>query len=140
MTGRAPGGVGLATLVVRDYDEAIRFFADALRFTVVEDVPSESTLRPGEAKRWVTIAAPNGGARLLLGRAADPLQSARIGDQTGGRVAFFLYSDDFERDLARLREAGAAFPRGGIKDAPYGRFIVFEDVAGNLWDLIDAPA
>ena len=132
-------GVGLATLVVRDYDEAIAFFRNVLRFRVSEDVPSESTLQPGSMKRWVVIEAPNGGARLLLGRAADDRQTARIGDQTGGRVAFFLYSDDFEGDVARLREAGADFPRGGIKDAPYGRFIVFKDIAGNLWDLIDAP-
>lgn len=132
-------GVGLTTLVIRDYDEAIAFFRDVLRFRVVEDTPSESTLQPGAIKRWVVIEAPNGGARLLLGRAADERQRARIGDQTGGRVAFFLYSDDFEGDLARLRSAGAAFPRGGIKNAPYGHFIVFEDVAGNLWDLIEAP-
>ncbi|MEL7464702.1 MAG: VOC family protein [Pseudomonadota bacterium] len=132
-------GVGLATLLVRDYDEAIAFFREVLRFRVTEDVPSESTLQPGAMKRWVVIEAPKGGARLLLARAADERQTARIGDQTGGRVTFFLYSDDFEGDLARLKTAGAAFPRGGIKDAPYGRFIVFEDVAGNLWDLIDAP-
>lgn len=131
-------GVGLATLVVRDYDEAVAFFRDVLRFRVAEDVPSESTLQPGAMKRWVTVEAPNGGARLVLGRASDDRQTARIGDQTGGRVAFFLHSDDFEGDLARLKAAGAAFPRGGIKNAPYGRFIVFEDVAGNLWDLIDA--
>ena len=131
-------GVGLATLVVRDYDDAIAFFCDALRFRVTEDVLSESTLKPGEMKRWVVIEAPNGGARLLLGRASDDRQVARIGDQTGGRVAFFLYSDDFDGDLTRFREIGAVFPRGAIKEAPYGRFIVFEDVAGNLWDLIDA--
>ena len=137
--GDARRGVGLAALVVRDYDEAIRFFVDALRFRLVEDAPSASTLQPGAMKRWVTIAAPGGGAHLLLARAADDAQAARVGDQTGGRVAFFLYSDDFEGDLARLEAAGAAFPRGGVKEAPYGRFIVFRDVAGNLWDLIDAP-
>ena len=131
-------GVGLVSLIVRDYDEAIAFFTRVLRFRLVEDIPSESTLKPGELKRWVTVEAPNGGARLLLARAAAPEQTVRIGDQTGGRVSFFLYSDDFEGDLARLRKAGAGFPRGGIKHAPYGRYIVFEDVSGNLWDLIDA--
>lgn len=132
-------GVGLVTLVVRDYDAAIAFFTGVLRFRLVEDIPSESTLKPGDMKRWVTIEAPNGGARLLLARAAAPEQAARVGDQTGGRVSFFLYSDDFEGDLARLRAAGAAFPRSGVKEATYGRYIVFEDISGNMWDLIDAP-
>ncbi|MEL6794902.1 MAG: VOC family protein, partial [Pseudomonadota bacterium] len=91
-------GVGLATLVVRDYDEAIAFFRDVLRFGVSEDVPSESTLQPGAMKRWVVIEAPNGGARLLLGRAADDRQTARIGDQTGGRVAFEVVAVEEEGD------------------------------------------
>ena len=127
--------LGLATLVVRDYDEAIAFFTGVLGFRLVEDRPV-----PEQGKRWVVVA-PEGGAGLLLARAATPAQAARIGDQTGGRVAFFLETDDFDRDHAAFVARGVEFVRGPTRE-PYGIVCVFEDLYGNLWDLVQhtAPA
>lgn len=130
-------GLFLVTLVVRDYDEALDFYVGKLGFTLIEDKPSESTLNPGRAKRWVVIEPPGGGARLLLGRADGPEQEARIGDQTGGRVCFFLETDDFERDYAAYLAKGVRFVRGSPRDEAYGRLAVFEDLYGNLWDLVE---
>ena len=129
-------GLGLVTLVVRDYDEAIAFFVGALGYAVAKDVADRSTLEPEKTKRWVVLAPRGGGANLLLARAAGPEQEARIGDQTGGRVSFFHYTDDFERDYAALKAHGAAFPRGAARDEAYGRIVVFADLYGNLWDLV----
>ena len=124
--------LALVSLVVHDYDEAIAFFVGTLGFTPVED-----TFVPAQDKRWVVVAPPGGhGARLLLARASTPEQQARIGDQTGGRVAFFLHTDDFERDHAAYRARGVRFVREPM-DAPYGRVAVFADLYGNLWDLIE---
>jgi catechol 2,3-dioxygenase-like lactoylglutathione lyase family enzyme len=117
------------TLVVRDYDEAIRFYVDAVGFVLRED----SDL--GDGKRWVVVAPPDGGAGLLLARASGADQKARVGDQTGGRVAFFLETDDFGRDHARMVAAGVRFleePR----HEPYATVAVFEDLYGNRWDLL----
>ena len=123
--------IGLVTLVVTDYDDAIDFFVSALGFTLVEDTPMD------EGKRWVVVHPPgDGGAALLLARAATPAEQAHVGDQTGGRVAFFLDTDDFERDHRRMRAAGVRFleePR----HEPYGTVAVFEDCCGNRWDLIE---
>lgn len=119
------------TLVVRDYDEALAFYVGRLGFDLVED-----TAEPD--KRWVVIRPPGAGpgaATILLARAATPAQAARIGDQTGGRVGFFLHTDDFARDHARLTAAGVAWARPPA-DRPYGRVAVFADLYGNLWDLI----
>lgn len=119
--------MGLVTLVVRDYDEAIRFYRDGLGFTLVEDTPQGD-------KRWVVVSA-GGGAALLLARADTDAQSARVGDQTGGRVGFFLTTDDFDRDHTRMTAFGVRFletPR----DEAYGRVAVFEDLYGNRWDLL----
>jgi catechol 2,3-dioxygenase-like lactoylglutathione lyase family enzyme len=91
------------TLVVRDYDEAIAFYRDALGFAVITDTPL------GAGKRWVTMAPPGSNARVLLAQAADDAQRARVGDQTGGRVAFFLETEDFARDHARMSAAGVRF-------------------------------
>ena len=119
------------TLVVRDYDEAIAWFTGILGFVLVEDTP----LEPG--KRWVLVAAdPVSGPRLLLARAATPEQAARIGDQTGGRVALFLETDDLGRDVAAMQAAGVRFRRLP-KQEEYGIVAVFEDLYGNLWDLIE---
>ncbi|WP_370421609.1 VOC family protein [Streptomyces sp. QH1-20] len=128
--------LGLVTLVVRDYDEAIAFYVDAVGFELVEDT------RIDDRKRWVVVRPP--GARetgLLLARAADPAQEARVGDQTGGRVGLFLNTDDFARDHARMRAAGVVFQEAPRRE-PYGTVAVFQDLYGNLWDLIelDAPA
>lgn len=118
-------------LVVRDYDEAIRFYCDKLGFSLVEDSPV-----PEQAKRWVVVA-PQGsdGTSVLLARAATPEQQARIGNQTGGRVFLFLQTDDFWRDFNAMRSRGIVFVREP-QDAPYGTVAVFEDLYGNRWDLI----
>lgn len=119
------------TLVVREYDEAIAFYRDRLGFTLIEDVAL------GDGKRWVVVAPPGAeGCRLLLARAADDMQAGRIGDQTGGRVGFFLETDDFARDHAAYVAAGVQFlePR---RQEQYGTVAVFEDLYGNRWDLIE---
>ena len=118
-------------LVVRDYDEAIEFFCNKLRFTLVED-----TDQPEQDKRWVVVAPPgSSGATLLLARASTPEQVAAIGKQTGGRVFLFLATDDFRRDYEEMRAAGVRFVREPT-NAPYGTVAVFQDLYGNLWDLI----
>lgn len=129
---RPAQSLGLVSLVVRDYDEAIAFYCDTLGFEIAED-----TEQPEQQKRWVVVAPPGGdGARLLLARASTEAQSARVGDQTGGRVFLFLYTDDLDRDVDRYRSAGVAFAREP-QTFDYGRVAVFEDLYGNLWDLIE---
>ncbi|MFE3849896.1 VOC family protein [Streptomyces griseorubiginosus] len=123
--------VALVTLVVDDYDEAIRFYTEALGFRLVEDTP-----RPA-GSRWVVVRPDEGegGTDLLLARAKDEAQRSRVGDQTGGRVGFFLHTDDFARDHARMLAAGVTFleePR----HEPYGSVAVFQDLYGNRWDLL----
>lgn len=99
--------LGLVSLVVRDYDEAIGFFTQKLDFELVED-----TFLPAENKRWVVVAPPGRPqTQLLLARASTPEQTNRIGDQTGGRVGFFLYTDNFQRDYERYRGRGIRFVR-----------------------------
>lgn len=118
-------------LVVRDYDEAIAFFCRKLHFTLVED-----TYQPEQDKRWVVVAPPGStGTNLLLARAVTPEQEACIGKQTGGRVCLFLSTDDFWRDYHDMAAAGIRFVRAP-KVASYGTVAVFEDLYGNLWDLI----
>ncbi len=118
-------------LVVRDYDEAIAFFCEKLHFTLVED-----TYQPEQDKRWVLVAPPgSSGTTLLLARASTPEQEDFIGRQTGGRVFLFLRTDDFWRDFNEMRASGINFIREP-KEAPYGTVAVFEDLYGNLWDLI----
>lgn len=121
--------LGLVTLVVRDYDEAIAYYVDVLGFEPAEDTPL------GGGKRWVVVR-PGGGADLLLARAAGPVQEARIGDQTGGRVGLFLYTDDFAADHRRMRAAGVVFEEAP-RTEPYGTVAVFRDLYGNRWDLIE---
>ncbi len=119
------------SLVVRDYDEAITFFTQALGFALLEDSPR------GEGKRWVVVAPRNSpGASLLLAKAATPAQAACIGRQTGGRVFLFLHTDNFARDYAAFQSRGVKFlefPR----HEPYGTVAVFEDLYGNKWDLLE---
>lgn len=118
-------------LVVRDYDEALAFFTEKLHFEVVEDV-----YQPEQDKRWVVVAPPGStGASVLLARPSNAEQEAFIGNQTGGRVTFFLYTDDFWRDYERMLADGIRFVREP-KEAPYGTVAVFEDLYGNLWDLL----
>jgi catechol 2,3-dioxygenase-like lactoylglutathione lyase family enzyme len=117
-------------LVVKDYDEAIAFYTRKLLFTLVEDT------KLSETKRWVMVAPPgNSNTCLLLARAATPEQISRIGNQTGGRVFLFLYTDDIWRDYNRMQNEGIRFIRAPSKEE-YGFVTVFEDLYGNLWDLI----
>jgi len=121
------------TLLVREYDEAIAFFTDALGFALVEDTPL------GDEKRWVRVApAGSNGASLVLARAATPEQLDHVGNQTGGRVFLFLETGDFWQDYHRMQARGVQFieqPR----NEPYGWVVVFLDVCGNKWDLVQAP-
>ena len=127
----SPIGLTLVTLVVRDYDEAIAWFTRCLRFTLLEDTPL------GGGKRWVRIAAPFGGAALLLAKAADNPQIEAIGNQTGGRVGFFLTVSDFDETFAHMKSNGVLF-EGEPRTEPYGKVIVFQDLYGNRWDLLGA--
>ena len=123
--------IAMMALVVRDYDEAIAYFTDVLGFELIEDTALS------ESKRWVVVAPPGGeGARLLLARAANEAQRARIGDQTGGRVFLFLETDDFARDHQRLAARGVKFVEPPRRES-YGWVAVFEDLYGNKWDLIE---
>jgi catechol 2,3-dioxygenase-like lactoylglutathione lyase family enzyme len=125
-----PQELAHVAVVVRDYDEAIVFYTGVLGFRLIEDTDM------GEGKRWVLIApAGSKGTNILLARAATPEQATRIGNQTGGRVFLFLYTDDFWRDYRALQAQGVEFVRDP-KDEPYGTVAVFKDLYGNLWDLI----
>ena len=123
--------LGMITIVVDDYDTAIDYYTTALGFTLVEDT------KMSETKRWVVVAPDeNQGAALLLAQAASPEQSAAIGNQSGGRVMFFLYTDNFDRDYAHMAEKNVAFteaPR--LED--FGKVVVFADKYGNKWDFIE---
>lgn len=122
------------TLVVRDYDEAIRFFTQTLGFDLIEDSPSKD--RQGRDKRWVLIA-PHGsrGTQILLAKASNEEEASRIGNQTGGRVFLFLYTDNFWRNYNAMRAKGVKFTRKP-KEEKYGTVAVFEDLYGNKWDLL----
>jgi catechol 2,3-dioxygenase-like lactoylglutathione lyase family enzyme len=127
--------IGLITLVVRDYDEAIDFYVGSLGFALVED-----TALPEQHKRWVTVAPPgSNGARLLLARAVNDEQASHIGNQTGGRVFLFLNTDDFWRDFHAYQAKGVVFVREP-KVESYGTVAVFRDLYGNLWDLLQPNA
>lgn len=118
-------------LVVRDYDEAIAFYTQKLHFTLIED-----TYQPEQDKRWVVISPPgSNGTTLLLARASRPEQTPFIGNQTGGRVFLFLNTDDFWRDYNDMKSQGVKFIREP-KTESYGVVAVFEDLYGNLWDLV----
>lgn len=125
--------LSLATIVVDDYDRAIDFFVDALGFDLVEDAPSLTN--DGRPKRWVVVRPPGGSTGILLARADGAAQQARVGDQTGGRVSFFLRVDDFGAQYDRMIRAGVEFTKEPRVE-PYGTVAVFRDVAGNLWDLL----
>jgi len=127
--------IGLAALVVRQYDEALEFYVGTLGFRLVEDIPV-----PEQAKRWVVVAPPGSTeSRLLLARAVGDEQSSRIGNQTGGRVFLFLYTDDFWRDFHAYKAKGVVFVREP-KEESYGTVAVFRDLYGNLWDLVQPRA
>ena len=118
-------------LVVDDYDQAIGFYTEKLNFTVIEDTILSET------KRWVLVAPKNSdGCCLLLAEAANDEQKSRVGNQTGGRVFLFLYTDDFWRDYKNMQEKGVSFVREPVTES-YGTVAVFKDLYGNLWDLIE---
>ena len=123
----------LVTLIVRDYDTAIRFFVDVLQFELVEDTPSLTN--DGRAKRWVVVRPSGGQTGILLARADGEQQLASAGRQFAGRVGMFLRVDDFESAYARLVAAGVQFV-SAPRDEPYGRLAVFLDLEGNRWDLL----
>ncbi|MBL0488203.1 VOC family protein [Aeromonas veronii] len=130
--------IGALTLLVADYDQAIRFFTEGLGFALLEDTRLDEPGKPG--KRWVRVA-PKGapGSALLLSQAANAQQQAAIGQQGGGRVFLFLETTDFWGDYQRMQAYGVHFceqPR----DEPYGTVVVFEDISGNRWDLLQRTA
>ena len=119
------------SLVVNDYDEAIDFYTRKLSFTLLEDT------RMSDTKRWVVIAPPGStGCTLLLAKAANDAQKAAVGNQTGGRVFLFLHTDNFDRDYNQMQEAGIEFIESPRQEA-YVKVVVFVDLYGNLWDLIE---
>ena len=124
--------LGLVSLVVRDYDEALAFFVGKLGFLLVED-----RFIPEQAKRWVVVSPPGSTeSRLLLAKASTVEQESRIGAQTGGRVFLFLHTDNFWRDYERYKAQGIVFVRDP-KQEVYGTVAVFKDLYGNLWDLLE---
>ena len=123
--------LGAITLLVRDYEEAIDWFVGKLGFELREDRALE-----GE-KRWIRIAAPRGGSEMLFARAVGAEQKAAVGRAAGGRVAFFLHTDDFDGDFARMQSAGVEFLEAPRIEA-YGKVVVFADLLGNKWDLVQA--
>ncbi|HKQ36727.1 MAG TPA: VOC family protein [Verrucomicrobiae bacterium] len=123
--------LALVSLVVRDYDEAIKFFVGTLGFVLVEDSPV-----PEQGKRWVVVGPPGAAeSRLLLARASTAEQQSRIGNQTGGRVFLFLQTDNFWRDYESYKARGVVFVRSP-KEESFGTAAVFKDLYGNLWDLV----
>lgn len=124
------------TIVVDDYDAAIAFFVDAVGFELVDDSPS--TTGDGRSKRWVVVRPPGAETGILLAQADGAVQAAAVGNQTGGRVGFFLRVDDFAAAHARLLAHGVVFVETP-RHEPYGTVAVFVDVAGNRWDLLGPP-
>lgn len=122
--------ITMLALLVRDYDEAIAYFGGVLSFALIEDTKQSAT------KRWVVMAPPGGGARLLLAKASDGRQQSRVGDQTGGRVFLFLATGNFDATYARYVAAGVRFIETPRQEE-YGKVVVFEDLYGNRWDLVE---
>jgi catechol 2,3-dioxygenase-like lactoylglutathione lyase family enzyme len=125
--------IGAFALVVDDYDRAIAYFTGTLGFELREDSPLEN------GKRWVLVAPPGAQTAILLAKAANDVQRACIGKQTGGRVGFFLHTDDFARDHASFLERGVHFCEAPRHET-YGSVAVFEDLYGNRWDLLEMRA
>ena len=123
--------IGAISLLVRDYDEAIAFYTNKLNFNLIEDMDM------GGGKRWVLVSPPGSSeTRLLLAKAANPEQESRIGNQTGGRVFLFLHTDNFQRDYEAMKAKGVNFLEEPRYES-YGTVVVFEDLYGNKWDLLE---
>lgn len=126
--------LAMVSLLVKDYDEAIDFYTRKLGFQLLEDS------RVSETKRWVVVAPPGSSSSLLLAKAATEEQEKTVGRQTGGRVFLFLHTDNLDRDHQHLLEEHITIVRGPVEE-PYGKVLVFQDLYGNLWDLIQpSPA
>jgi catechol 2,3-dioxygenase-like lactoylglutathione lyase family enzyme len=127
-----PQTLGHVAFLVRNYDEAVAFFTNALGFQLIEDTPQD------EGKRWVLVApaGSHGSGSLLLAQASTPEQAAHIGNQTGGRVFLFLHTDDFWRDFRRMSSRNVKFLETPREES-YGTVAVFEDLYGNKWDLLE---
>lgn len=123
----------LIALVVRDYDAALRFFVEVLKFELIEDTPARTN--DGRAKRWVVVRPRGGQTGILLARADSEAQAESVGRQFAGRVGLFLRVDDFEANYEQMRTAGVQFV-SPPRDEPYGRVAVFLDLEGNRWDLL----
>ena len=124
--------IALVSLVVENYDDAIEFYTQKLNFRLSED-----TYIAEQEKRWVVVSPPNSkGCSLLLAQASNEVQKSAIGNQTGGRVFLFLYTDDFWRDYENMKADGIKFVRDPKRE-PYGTVAVFQDLYGNLWDLLE---
>jgi catechol 2,3-dioxygenase-like lactoylglutathione lyase family enzyme len=129
--------IELVAVVVDDYDAAIEFFVRALGFDLVEDTPSLTN--DGRPKRWVVVRPPGGQTGILLAQADGERQQHAVGDQTAGRVGFFLRTDDFAAQHKRMTNGGVRFLTAA-RHEPYGQVAVFLDIAGNKWDLLGPPA
>lgn len=130
--------LALTSILVSDYDSAIDYYVNKLGFELLEDTPTVQSANPALAKRWVVVSpSASSQCALLLAQASDDQQRTRIGDQTGGRVFLFLYTDDFWRDYELYKSRGVKFVRGEPRKEVYGMVAVFQDVFGNLWDLIE---
>ncbi len=128
-------GIVHVAVVVKDYDEAVKFYTEQLDFELIED-----TYQPEQDKRWVVISPPGSqGATVLLARASNSEQTPFVGNQTGGRVFLFLQTDDFWRDYKNYQSRGVKFVRDPM-EADYGTVAVFEDLYGNRWDLLQLNA
>jgi catechol 2,3-dioxygenase-like lactoylglutathione lyase family enzyme len=125
--------VDLVAVIVEEYDPAIAFFTGVLGFELVEDSPAATN--DGRPKRWVVVRPPGAATGLLLARADGETQQAAVGNQAAGRVGFFLKTGDFDATYARMRAAGVRF-LGEPRSEPYGKVVVFLDIAGNRWDLL----
>lgn len=125
--------IDLMAIVVRDYDEAITFFVDILGFELIED--TESLTNDGRPKRWVVVRPPLAQTGILIAQADGDTQAAVVGNQTAGRVGFFLRVDDFDATLERMTQAGVELV-SAPREEPYGKVVVFRDIAGNRWDLL----
>ncbi len=129
-----PSMLALITMIVDSYDRGIAFFTEALGFELVEDSPSETN--DGRPKRWVVVRPPGAETAVLLAKADGPEQEALVGRQMGGRVGFFFHVDDFDQTYTRMAEHGVEFLEEA-RTEPYGKVVVFKDVFGNKWDLLE---
>jgi catechol 2,3-dioxygenase-like lactoylglutathione lyase family enzyme len=130
--------VELTAIIIDEYDPAIEFFVEALGFELVEDSPAVTT-GSGQPKRWVVVRPLGGQSGILLARAEGSEQAAAVGNQVAGRVGFFLQVDDFDAAYQRMNDAGVRFLEAPRVE-PYGRVVVFLDIAGNRWDLLGPAA